>query len=67
MGDKRFAVSIEICHILDKEHADRLAEQIRDRLYDIPEDVYVCVSEYEKVQNRIMPTTHIQKLEKKDS
>ena len=49
---KRFAVSIEICHILDKQQAERLAEQIRNRLCDISEDVYVCISEYEQVQKR---------------
>ncbi len=48
----RYAVSIEVCHILSEYDARRLAEKIRDRLDDIPEDVYVCVSEYEQVRAR---------------
>ena len=47
----RYAVSIEVCHIMCRNDADSIAEQIRDRLYDLNEDVYICVSEYEKVQN----------------
>ena len=48
----RYAVSIEVCHILTEYDAERLAELIRDRLNDIPEDVYICVSKYEQVRCR---------------
>ena len=48
----KYAVSIEICHILTEFDARRLADEIRNRLNDIPEDVYVCVSEYEQVRAR---------------
>lgn len=48
----RYAVSVEICHILSEAEADILAEKIRDRLDDIDEDVYVCVSRYEQVRSR---------------
>ena len=48
----RYAVSVEVCHILTELDARMLAEKIRNRLNDIPEDVYVCVSEYEQVRSR---------------
>ena len=48
---KRFAVSIEICHIMSRVEADALAEEIRGRLNDIDGDVYICVSDYEKVRD----------------
>ncbi|MCK5609593.1 hypothetical protein KAR91_47400 [Candidatus Pacearchaeota archaeon] len=49
---KKYAVSIEACHILTKEKAEVLAEQIRHRLNDIDEDIYVCISDYEQVRSR---------------
>ena len=48
----RYAVSVEVCHLLTEYDARKLADKIRDRLNDISEDVYICVSEYEKVRSR---------------
>ncbi len=50
--DKRYSVSIEICHILDRQQAERLAKKIRDRLNDMDEDVYVCIADYVQVRSR---------------
>ena len=55
MNKRRFAVSIEACHILTRERAEEVAELIRDRMLDIDEDVYVCVSDYRAVQSRVAP------------
>jgi len=49
---ERYAVSVEVCHILTEHEAQEIADQIRDRLNDIHEDVYVCVSRYEQVRAR---------------
>ena len=55
--DKRYAVSVEICHILDREKAEELAEKIKHRLNDIQEDIYVCISDYVQVNKRLTTIT----------
>lgn len=52
MSDKRYAVGVEICHILTQERASVLANMIRDRLDDMDEDVFICITEYEQVRHR---------------
>lgn len=58
---KRYAVSIEACHILTEQEANDLAEKIRDRLFDIDENIFICVSHYERVQNKVHDLSAIQK------
>ena len=50
----RYAVSIEVCHLLSQEEADAVAEKIRGAFDDddLQEDVYLCVSAYEQVSKR---------------
>jgi len=47
---KRYAVSIEACHLIRRKDAKALAAKIRTRLSDIDEDIYICISEYEQVK-----------------
>lgn len=49
---KRYAVSVEICHVETEQRADELAESIRDRLSDLDEDVYLCIASYVQVGER---------------
>lgn len=52
MVEKRYAVGMEICHVLTQEKAEILAQMIRDRLNDMDEDVFICITEYEQVRKR---------------
>jgi len=47
--NKRYAVGIEICHVLTEAEAKKLADKIRNRLGDMDEDIYICITEYEQV------------------
>ena len=50
-----YAVSLEACHILTRERAEEIAEIIRERFSNIDEDMYVCISEYERVHQGSIP------------
>jgi len=52
MNEHRYAVGIEICHILTEKRAETLAQMIRDRLDDMDEDVFICITKYEQVRHR---------------
>lgn len=58
---KRFSVSVEICHILDREKAEYLADKIKNRLSDLNEDIYVCVADYQQVKKRKL-ADHIRRI-----
>jgi len=45
-----YAVSLEICHLASQADADRLATQIKYKLNDLDEDVYICTSFYRQVK-----------------
>ena len=47
---KGYAVSLEICHLASQEDADLLAAQIKYKLNDLDEDVYICTSFYSQVK-----------------
>ena len=49
---KRFSVSLEICHIENREKAEVIAKEIEIRLSDFNEDVYVCIADYQQVKRR---------------
>lgn len=61
----RYSVSIEVCHLLTEYDARRLADEIRDRLNDIQEDVYVCICEYEQVRARKTQTVVTNEVEER--
>jgi len=47
--DHGFNVSVEANHLKTRERAEEIKELIRDRLADIPEDIYITICEYEMV------------------
>ena len=46
---KRYVVSVQIADILNESDARQLAETVRDLLNDLPGDICVDMSEYERV------------------
>lgn len=52
MSNLRYAVSLEICHIMTYSEAQALESEIKHRLADINQDIYVCVGTYEQVRQR---------------
>ncbi len=49
----RYAVSIEICRVKNREDADTLAKYMAELVGDFP-DAYVCVSEYQETPKSII-------------
>lgn len=57
---KRYAVSVEVCHVLTRADADKIAAKIRGRLNDLDEDIYICIADYEQVKTKVDNITSIQ-------